>query len=55
MFNKEAKKAMRTTKVLILIYPKLYLIWNDINRMLSNNYPIENIRKIIKRKYGDDI
>ena len=55
MFNKETKKAMRVTKVLILIYPKLYPIWNDINRMLSNNYPIESIQKIIKGKYGDNI
>lgn len=55
MFNKELKKQIRTTKILILIYPKLYFVWNDINRMLSNNYPIENIQKIIKGKYGDNI
>ena len=55
MFNKKPKEQMKVTEILISIYPKLYPIWNDIDRMLSNNYPIENIQKIIKGKYGDNI
>lgn len=39
-------------RILFFIYPKLYLIWNDIERLSKQNYPSKNIKTIIKEKYN---
>lgn len=39
-------------RILFFIYPKSYLIWNDIERLSKQNYPSKNIKTIIKEKYN---
>ena len=51
-YKQKYEEQERIKKVLFLIYPKLWFIYNDIERLLKQNYPLKNIVILMKDKYN---
>lgn len=51
-YKQKYEEQERIKKILFLIYPKLWFIYNDIERLLKQNYPLKNIVILMKDKYN---
>ena len=51
-YKQKYEEQERIKKILFLIYPKLQFMYNDIERLLKQNYPLKNIVILMKDKYN---
>lgn len=51
-YKQKYEEQERIKKILFLIYPKLWFMYNDIERLLKQNYPLKNIVILMKDKYN---
>lgn len=51
-YKQKYEQQERIKKILFLIYPKLQFIYDDIERLLKQNYPLKNIVILMKDKYN---
>lgn len=51
-YKQKYEEQERIKKILFLIYPKLWFIYNDIEKLLKQNYPLKNIVILMKDKYN---
>ena len=51
-YKQKYEEQERIKKILFLIYPKLWFVYNDIERLLKQNYPLKNIVILMKDKYN---
>ena len=51
-YKQKYEQQERIKKILFLIYPKLQFMYNDIERLLKQNYPLKDIVILMKDKYN---
>ena len=40
--KKQYEEQKRIKQILFIIYPKTYFMWHDIDKLLKQNYPLED-------------
>lgn len=51
-YKQKYEEQERIKKLLFLIYPKLQFMYNDVEKLLKQNYPLKNIVILMKDKYN---